>query len=149
LVLPGWSGWHSGVAVPLRALPCKALHATTPRRARETRARRSYRSTWHPPVRLLRGFLTAGQPEDAEINVGIKSACRQMLFWPLGVVDRLRRNADQSILLTFDDGPHPEFTPAILDRLARYDARAVFFTVGARCEQHPEILRRMQAEGHA
>jgi peptidoglycan/xylan/chitin deacetylase (PgdA/CDA1 family) len=50
--------------------------------------------------------------------------------------------------LTFDDGPEPECTPALLDLLARYQAKATFFLVGEHVEQHPGIARRIHDEGH-
>jgi peptidoglycan/xylan/chitin deacetylase (PgdA/CDA1 family) len=53
------------------------------------------------------------------------------------------------VALTFDDGPHPEFTPRLLDVLRRYGAHATFFVVGQSADKYPEILRRMSAEGHA
>jgi peptidoglycan/xylan/chitin deacetylase (PgdA/CDA1 family) len=56
---------------------------------------------------------------------------------------------DQTVALTFDDGPHPEWTPRILDALARHGARATFFVIGARAAAHPDIVRRLAAEGHA
>lgn len=52
------------------------------------------------------------------------------------------------VALTFDDGPDPDVTPAVLDALRAYDARATFFTIGRNLEQHLEIGRRMVAEGH-
>ncbi len=51
--------------------------------------------------------------------------------------------------LTFDDGPDPAWTPAVLDALARADARATFFVLGAAAERHPGPLERALAEGHA
>jgi peptidoglycan/xylan/chitin deacetylase (PgdA/CDA1 family) len=53
------------------------------------------------------------------------------------------------VALTFDDGPDPEHTPAILDELARLGAVATFFLVGANAAAHPQIVRRIAAEGHA
>ncbi len=50
--------------------------------------------------------------------------------------------------LTFDDGPHPEYTPAILDVLARHDAKATFFVLGSLVEAHPAIFQRIVDEGH-
>jgi peptidoglycan-N-acetylglucosamine deacetylase len=52
------------------------------------------------------------------------------------------------IALTFDDGPDPATTPAILDVLRRYDIKATFFVVGARAEKHPDLIRRIASEGH-
>lgn len=53
------------------------------------------------------------------------------------------------VALTFDDGPNPEHTPKVLDLLAQYDARATFFLVGEQVERHPDLVRRIAAEGHA
>jgi len=51
--------------------------------------------------------------------------------------------------LTFDDGPHPEFTGSVLDVLERHRARATFFMLGENVRQHPEIVRRVVDGGHA
>lgn len=59
------------------------------------------------------------------------------------------RRGGRSVFLTFDDGPDPETTPAILDTLARHGAKATFFVVGERVAAHPELVRRMVDEGHA
>ncbi|WFF02403.1 bifunctional polysaccharide deacetylase/glycosyltransferase family 2 protein [Micromonospora sp. WMMD964] len=55
---------------------------------------------------------------------------------------------DRTIALTFDDGPDPRWTPQILDMLRRHGAQATFFVVGARVNEHPELVRRILAEGH-
>ncbi|MBU5423334.1 polysaccharide deacetylase family protein [Cellulomonas hominis] len=52
------------------------------------------------------------------------------------------------VALTFDDGPDPAHTPGILDVLARHGAHATFFVLSEHAEQHPEIVRRIVAEGH-
>jgi peptidoglycan/xylan/chitin deacetylase (PgdA/CDA1 family) len=54
-----------------------------------------------------------------------------------------------SACLTYDDGPHPEHTPRLLDALRDAGAVATFFVIGAKAERHPEIVRRIVAEGHA
>lgn len=54
----------------------------------------------------------------------------------------------KKIALTFDDGPDPTWTPKILDVLRRHRAHATFFVVGARVNEHPELVRRILAEGH-
>lgn len=54
----------------------------------------------------------------------------------------------RTVCLTFDDGPHPEVTPALLDVLARERITATFFVVGRHAERYPEIVRRLEAEGH-
>jgi peptidoglycan-N-acetylglucosamine deacetylase len=52
------------------------------------------------------------------------------------------------IALTFDDGPDPTTTPAVLDVLRSYNIKATFFVVGARAEQNPELIKRIVSEGH-
>jgi peptidoglycan/xylan/chitin deacetylase (PgdA/CDA1 family) len=54
----------------------------------------------------------------------------------------------RSVCLTFDDGPHPEHTPRVLDVLKAERLRATFFVVGREAERHPEVVRRIVAEGH-
>lgn len=71
-----------------------------------------------------------------------------------GVHDWIVRGAQfrappDSIALTFDDGPHPERTPKILDLLAQTDAKATFFLIGAQAARYPDIVRRIAHEGHA
>lgn len=56
---------------------------------------------------------------------------------------------ERELFLTFDDGPIPEVTPWVLDVLADFDAKASFFCIGRNCADHPELLQRIRAEGHA
>ena len=60
----------------------------------------------------------------------------------------LPRRAWSEVLLTFDDGPHPEGTPAILEVLRQFSARAVFFVVGSRVPRAPQMLKLILDEGH-
>lgn len=60
----------------------------------------------------------------------------------------LTRGAGSAVCLTFDDGPHPEHTPRLLDALAEYNIRGTFFIVGERAQRHPGVVRRLVAEGH-
>ncbi|MGI8558009.1 MAG: polysaccharide deacetylase family protein [Solirubrobacteraceae bacterium] len=53
------------------------------------------------------------------------------------------------MILTFDDGPSAAGTPALLDLLARHGLRATFFVLGSAAAQHPAIVRRIVADGHA
>lgn len=62
-----------------------------------------------------------------------------------------RRDAvlhEKIIALTFDDGPCPELTPAVLQILARYKAKATFFVVGEHVQQYPALVRQTVAAGH-
>ena len=55
---------------------------------------------------------------------------------------------EKIVALTFDDGPHPIYTPQILDILDQYQAKATFFMIGNRMEQYPDIVREVSARGH-
>ena len=52
------------------------------------------------------------------------------------------------VALTFDDGPDPDVTPAVLDLLEAAGARATFFCVGQRAEAYPGMVAAMRARGH-
>jgi peptidoglycan-N-acetylglucosamine deacetylase len=65
----------------------------------------------------------------------------------LGVITAVKTNWPM-VALTFDDGPHPESTPAVLAVLDKYGARATFFMIGELAEKHPEIVRAAAAAGH-
>jgi peptidoglycan-N-acetylglucosamine deacetylase len=56
--------------------------------------------------------------------------------------------AEPLVALTFDDGPHPEYTPRLLDVLRRHGALATFFVIGERVAAAPEIAMRIVEEGH-
>ncbi|MFF6951713.1 bifunctional polysaccharide deacetylase/glycosyltransferase family 2 protein [Streptomyces iakyrus] len=55
---------------------------------------------------------------------------------------------DGELVLTFDDGPDPMWTPKVLDVLKKHDARAVFFITGTMASRHPDLVQRMVDEGH-
>jgi len=55
---------------------------------------------------------------------------------------------DHEVVLTFDDGPWPATTPKVLATLAQECVRATFFVIGKPASEHPELLRRIAAEGH-
>ena len=59
-----------------------------------------------------------------------------------------RREGAAGVALTFDDGPHPEGTPAVLELLAAAGAKATFFLVGEQARAFPELAERIAAEGH-
>jgi peptidoglycan/xylan/chitin deacetylase (PgdA/CDA1 family) len=56
--------------------------------------------------------------------------------------------ASPGVALTFDDGPHPEGTPGVLELLAQADMTAVFFLIGEQVERRPELAARIHAAGH-
>lgn len=64
-----------------------------------------------------------------------------------GVVRRLDA-ASGRCYLTFDDGPDPQWTPRVLDVLARAEVRATFFVIGRLAERSAPLLREIRAHGH-
>src|SRR3981081_203644 len=56
--------------------------------------------------------------------------------------------ADHEVVLTFDDGPWPPTTPRVLAALANECVRATFFLIGKPASEHPDLVRRIAAEGH-
>jgi peptidoglycan/xylan/chitin deacetylase (PgdA/CDA1 family) len=69
-------------------------------------------------------------------RVGLKNFSQTL---PLG---------DHEVVLTFDDGPWPSTTPKVLAALAQECVRATFFVIGKPASEHPELVRRIAAEGH-
>jgi peptidoglycan/xylan/chitin deacetylase (PgdA/CDA1 family) len=61
---------------------------------------------------------------------------------------RMPPEAEPSVYLTFDDGPHPKATPFVLDELAKHNAKATFFCIGKNVAEHPYIYARILDEGH-
>ena len=61
----------------------------------------------------------------------------------------LDQGVHKTILLTFDDGPDPNWTPQVLDVLSQYKVPATFFVIGSAVVKHPDITNRLIREGHA
>lgn len=57
-------------------------------------------------------------------------------------------NSDKKIFLTFDDGPIPEITEWVLDILKSEEIKATFFCIGDNIKKHPEVYKRILAQGH-
>jgi peptidoglycan/xylan/chitin deacetylase (PgdA/CDA1 family) len=64
------------------------------------------------------------------------------------VMPLLEEKEEKYIALTFDDGPHPSYTEQLLDGLKERGVHVSFFVTGEHAELHPDIIRRMQEEGH-
>ncbi len=69
--------------------------------------------------------------------------------WCCGIVPITRASDGTKVVaLTIDDGPDPRYTPRVLDILQRGNAHATFFVVGQNVRAHPELARRIIAQGH-
>ena len=93
-------------------------------------------------------------PYEAQLAAGVpraKEAVKGLISWSALAGGSIIRVAtrEPAIALTFDDGPHPEETPAVLELLERHGARGTFFMVGKRARRHPEVVARAVAGGHA
>lgn len=88
------------------------------------------------------------------------AAAAAAVFWleplvVLGFLERLTpniiyrvRTKQRLVGLSFDDGPHPVFTPQVLEILQTHGARATFFFIGERAQLHPELVNSMKTAGH-
>lgn len=93
------------------------------------------------------GALSLGVPLAAHALLAMDGVFRPAspIFYPT----RIRGRTDRpQVALTFDDGPDPEITPAVLDLLAEHGARATFFVIGRYLEKHRALGERMLREGH-
>jgi len=65
-----------------------------------------------------------------------------------GIFGPVRTTVEKGIALTYDDGPDPRSTPALLDLLKSHNVKATFFVIGEKVRAHPELVRRCHDEGH-
>jgi peptidoglycan/xylan/chitin deacetylase (PgdA/CDA1 family) len=63
-------------------------------------------------------------------------------------VTSIHKGSKKPVALTFDDGPDPDVTPRILETLKEKGVKATFFVIGKKAEKYPELLRRIDEEGH-
>ncbi len=75
------------------------------------------------------------------------SLLKQAIWRLLRPVVQHRGPADH-VYLTFDDGPHPQHTPRLLDQLQQAHVRATFFMTGDMMLRHPELVHRVREQGH-
>lgn len=68
--------------------------------------------------------------------------------YPTACIVRRSGKRAKQVAFTFDDGPDPRWTPAVLDALGKAKVPATFFVIGAHAQQYPELLRREEAGGH-
>lgn len=78
------------------------------------------------------------------VVTGIGSAFIGLNFF----VKSILKTSEGNILLTFDDGPHPEYTAQVLDALKASNAKAMFFLIGDKIPGNEHLVKRMVDEGH-
>jgi len=84
----------------------------------------------------------------AVLGVGSYATFAPRCRWFAPVIFHGDRKGPPRVALTFDDGPHPTATPAILDVLREHGVPAAFFMIGRHVVRHPDIVRRAYDEGH-
>jgi peptidoglycan-N-acetylglucosamine deacetylase len=99
-----------------------------------------HRSHWRPLAGALGGAAALGY-----LLPGLAGAWRGLRA-PLGIEDRTA--SGRGYALTFDDGPHAQGTPAVLDVLAAASVRATFFLVGEQVRRNPALAREIVDAGH-
>ena len=80
--------------------------------------------------------------------VGTWQLSRSWTFQVFGELHARVETSERVVALTFDDGPKPGQTEALLDLLARHGVKATFFMVGQNIERSPALAARVLAEGH-
>ncbi|MFM9904421.1 MAG: polysaccharide deacetylase family protein [Pyrinomonadaceae bacterium] len=92
------------------------------------------------------------QPQDGmrDITVGQDGVIRDQVYMQIPSSYVIQRTGDKAgeIVLTFDDGPDPLWTPQILDILKRENVKAAFFIVGQNGQANPDLVKRIVADGH-
>lgn len=76
------------------------------------------------------------------------ASCAMVLRPASQALGRVYRKVPEGVLVTLDDGPDPHDTPQVLDLLDRYQMKAVFFMIGRKVEEHPELAREVIRRGH-
>lgn len=83
--------------------------------------------------------------EEVDVNVNKKEKDRKDNEKAVGAEEEPQ---EKKIAITFDDGPHPVYTEKLLDGLKERDVKATFFVLGEKAKEYPEIIERMEKEGH-
>lgn len=73
---------------------------------------------------------------------------QEYLEYPFSYVIQKSGYQPKKLVITFDDGPDPRYTPKVLDKLKELNVPATFFVVGQNCERYPDLVQRIYREGH-
>ena len=80
---------------------------------------------------------------------GIVQSIFRKYKWRFHSDKKSEHGQDKEIYLTFDDGPTPEITPWVLQKLSEYKAKATFFCIGENVKKHPEIFQKIITDNHS
>ncbi|UGY90988.1 polysaccharide deacetylase family protein [Streptomyces gobiensis] len=121
-----------------------------------------YRTVTAPPAHAPGSGIFAAHPDDARTTAESAYRLRPLLgtarmppagpqrrpVAPRETAQRTLREPGKKIALTFDDGPHPRQTPAILRILRQHDTRATFFIIGENAVWNPDLVKAIAEHGH-
>lgn len=105
-----------------------------------------YRHTPRRPIHKRKGIGMAILGITAGVFLTLCAVLPENNFF--GTVFSQSQTRHKVVALTFDDGPYPPYTEQVLDILKEYHVPATFFVVGQNVDKHPEVVRRIAAEGH-
>lgn len=98
--------------------------------------------------------MSAADTDNPARPTAVSQSASQAAGGPVGgpvgaeIVRSGTQSGDKRVSLTFDDGPDPKWTPQVLDLLAVHNVKATFFLLGPNAEAHPDLVKRIVAEGH-
>jgi peptidoglycan-N-acetylglucosamine deacetylase len=146
------SGPEQRAGLLLAALLCGVTTLLVPPAAR------TVRGAEHPvPVRLVAAAPTLprptpgpGEPDTSRVARPGPAQARPPVPPPPGVLVEQRgsRSGKPTVVLTFDDGPDPAWTPQVLALLKRYRAKATFCMIGEHARAHPDLVEKVVKAGH-
>jgi peptidoglycan/xylan/chitin deacetylase (PgdA/CDA1 family) len=123
-----------------RAQPSTALHEA------DIVELRGGRDVYEPSI--VQTFANAGGNPQFTLGTGSVTVRRGLISKSTIPVETEGKGPPQ-VALTFDDGPHPDWTPKLLDVLKKEKVKATFFVVGSMAEHYPNLVRREVADGMA
>src|SRR5439155_8821651 len=140
---PTGRSWRPPCGVPWSSAARPTCHSRTCPRPRP-----SCSSARRPPTACeMRASAIAALGAASAWSLPALAPLVPPLCGALGVERRLEP-ARGAVALTFDDGPHPQGTPAVLEALERTGAVATFFLVGEQVERRPALAREITTAGH-
>ena len=128
-------------------LLCTPLAYLSMRRAPPPEPAPPATATGPPTYRLDQSFVQTSPDGPVYDTLTVDQRLRRNL--PTALPSAFPYYGHRTVYLTFDDGPDPEVTPAILRILHQAGIRATFFIVGTQAEKYPDIVRQIRRDGHA
>jgi peptidoglycan/xylan/chitin deacetylase (PgdA/CDA1 family) len=94
------------------------------------------------PIPTVQAIARPGPTASPQVPVPVRRKPVRYLH------DLIKNPPKHAIALTIDDGPHPEWTPKVLDLLDKYDIKATFFMIGEQVPENAKLVRKVVEAGH-